>query len=301
MPTLSITKTYLDGVVLTEADLDNIRDDITDFFNTTGIDSANIQAGGVAVSDIGINDSDYLEFGTGNDGRIGVVSDDLIIENVTSNKDIIIKANDGGIATTMLTFNADVPELLLGAGINANSKIITGLPTPAASSEAATKGYVDARLPVGTILSYSAATAPTGFLLCDGSAVSRTTYADLFALIASTAGQGDGSTTFNVPDLRGRFLRGRDGGAGRDPDAASRTAMATGGATGDNVFSVQDDGVGPHAHDLDVTQGGTDPSVTSALAGAESGESANVVQDNHTTIGSETRPVNANVAFIIKY
>ncbi|MEM7179573.1 MAG: phage tail protein [Spirochaetota bacterium] len=57
-------------------------------------------------------------------------------------------------------------------------------------------------VPVGTILPYSASSAPTGFLLCDGTTVSRTTYADLFNVIGTTWGSGDGSTTFNLPDGR---------------------------------------------------------------------------------------------------
>ena len=57
----------------------------------------------------------------------------------------------------------------------------------------------------GFIQMYGAASAPTGFLLCDGSAVSRSTYATLFALIGTTYGAGDGSTTFNVPDMRDKF------------------------------------------------------------------------------------------------
>lgn len=56
-------------------------------------------------------------------------------------------------------------------------------------------------LPTGTVLPYGGSSAPTGFLLCDGSAVSRTTYADLYAVIGDTYGSGDGSTTFNVPNL----------------------------------------------------------------------------------------------------
>ena len=63
-------------------------------------------------------------------------------------------------------------------------------------------------LPTGTILSFGGSTAPTGFLLCDGSAVSRTTYADLYAVIGDTYGAGDGSTTFNVPNLQDKFLQG---------------------------------------------------------------------------------------------
>jgi microcystin-dependent protein len=60
----------------------------------------------------------------------------------------------------------------------------------------------------GMVFPYAAATAPTGFLLCDGAAVSRTTYADLFTLIGTTYGAGDGATTFNVPNLRGRVIVG---------------------------------------------------------------------------------------------
>jgi Microcystin-dependent protein len=63
-------------------------------------------------------------------------------------------------------------------------------------------------MPAGTIYAYGGTTVPTDFLLCDGSAVSRTTYAELFSAISTTWGVGDGSTTFNVPDLRGMFLRG---------------------------------------------------------------------------------------------
>lgn len=63
-------------------------------------------------------------------------------------------------------------------------------------------------IPAGVIWSYGAATAPSGWLLCDGTAYSRTTYARLFAVISTNFGSGDGSTTFNVPDLRGRTLVG---------------------------------------------------------------------------------------------
>jgi microcystin-dependent protein len=62
--------------------------------------------------------------------------------------------------------------------------------------------------PTGTVLPFAGTTAPDGWLLCDGTEKSRTTYAKLFAVIAETYGVGDGSTTFNVPDMRGVFPRG---------------------------------------------------------------------------------------------
>ncbi len=79
-------------------------------------------------------------------------------------------------------------------------------------------------VPAGIVLPYSGATAPTGWLLCYGQAVSRTTYATLFAVISTTYGVGDGSTTFNLPDMRGRSAIGLDNLGG---SAASRVAAAT--------------------------------------------------------------------------
>lgn len=66
--------------------------------------------------------------------------------------------------------------------------------------------YADA--PVGSISAFGGSAAPSGWLLCQGQAVSRTTYAELFSVIGTAFGSGDGSTTFNIPDLRGEFLRG---------------------------------------------------------------------------------------------
>ena len=80
--------------------------------------------------------------------------------------------------------------------------------------------------PVGSIIMYGAAAAPTNWLLCDGSAVNRTTYADLFSAIGTTYGAGNGSSTFNVPNLQGVFPAGYDGGS-------SYALAATGGATTD--------------------------------------------------------------------
>jgi len=80
--------------------------------------------------------------------------------------------------------------------------------------------------PVGTILAYGGATIPSGWLDCDGSAISRSTYAALFTALGTTWGAGDGSTTFNLPDLRGRTAIGAGTGSG----LSARTLGATGGA-----------------------------------------------------------------------
>lgn len=102
------------------------------------------------------------------------------------------------------------------------------------------------QIPIGTVVAYAATVIPNqpgdvppGWLLCDGSAVSRETYKALFAAIGTKHGQGDGKTTFNLPDYRGRFLRGVSDGTGRDKYAGQRAAPANGGASGDTVGSIQ--------------------------------------------------------------
>lgn len=78
--------------------------------------------------------------------------------------------------------------------------------------------------PTGVVIAFAGASAPSGYLLCDGSAVSRTTYATLFALIGETYGVGDGSSTFNLPNVKGRVI------AGKGTDSAYDTLGETGGA-----------------------------------------------------------------------
>jgi len=153
-----------------------------------------------------------------------------------------------------------------------------------------------ASLPAGIVLAVAATGAPTGdFLECDGSAVSRTTYADLYTATGDRYGNGDGSTTFNLPDYRGQFLRGFDDGAGIDPDAASRTDSGD-GTTGDNIGTQQADAFDSHTH-----------GVAGGSFNAASG-SGQRVPGNHASTqlsaavgGNETRPVNIAVAYYITF
>jgi microcystin-dependent protein len=175
-------------------------------------------------------------------------------------------------------------------------------------------------IPAGTIAPFAGGTVPTGWLLCDGSTISRSTYSALFAAVGTAHGQGNGSTTFHLPDYRGRFLRGADdmgtGAAGRDPNAATRTAPNTGGATGAGVGSVQDSENRIHTHFTIVTQGqinNTSVNTTFPIAndGLQAGGNyayrlgsgssvANAAPSAPSGNTSETRPQNANVEYIIK-
>ena len=102
--------------------------------------------------------------------------------------------------------------------------------------------------PSGAVTAFAGVNAPSGWLACDGSAISRTQYAALYAAIGVASGSGDGVSTFNVPDYRGRFLRGVDDGTGADPDAKSRTAAAQGANVGDAVGSLEAWAFASHQH-----------------------------------------------------
>ena len=147
------------------------------------------------------------------------------------------------------------------------------------------------------------------------------TYADLFAAIGTAHGYGDNvavTGTFNLPDYRGRFIRGVDGAVARDPNRATRTAAATGGNTGDNVGSVQLENMTSHNHQVYSFTGGSAGQAVSlsGLSGARAFyynsagtaldfPSGFFVQNNHftnlvSTGTGETRPLNAYVNYIIK-
>jgi len=159
--------------------------------------------------------------------------------------------------------------------------------------------------PVGSIIAYlgggnSGTNDPPGWLICDGRVISRTTYSKLFAVISTTYGAGNGSTTFSLPDVRGRFLRG----AKRDASSAPENY-------GDNVGTKQSDAI---KSTTATTTGAT--IVLGAVNGVptgggyinsyatnDDGQFYDQAHDHSVTIGSgpETRPYNMSVNWIIKY
>lgn len=195
-----------------------------------------------------------------------------------------------------------------GTGASTAIAALTNLGAASAASVAA--------LPVvipGSVLLWPANAAPTGYLECDGSAVSRATYAAIFTVMGIAYGAGDGSTTFNLPDMRGYFARGWDHGAGVDP---ART-----------FGSTQQDQFQTHAHNV------SDPSHSHALSGISSNakyldsstggpndytgtgaHSTGVIPQNTNTsatgvtvgapstgnTGTETRPKNLTFMYIVK-
>lgn len=141
------------------------------------------------------------------------------------------------------------------------------------------------------------ANTPDGWLPCNGATISRTTYSRLFTVIGTTYGAGDGTTTFNIPDLRGEFIRGFDDGRGVDAGRA--------------FGSGQNGEVEAHRHDMNIvaTQNGTlADSGPGSLRGATSGlrrdTEGTPIQLTDTIAlndGAETRPRNIAMNYIIKY
>jgi phage-related tail fiber protein len=145
---------------------------------------------------------------------------------------------------------------------------------------------------IGMVASWAISASPVGWLECDGSSLSRTTYATLFAAIGVMYGNVDGNT-FNIPDYRGKFLRSWDNGAGNDPDAVDRTDRGDGN-DGDIVGSKQVDEFKSHYHIYGKPGGSDGAPGTTERVNEQSG-------DTDSTGGSETRPININVIVCIKY
>lgn len=136
----------------------------------------------------------------------------------------------------------------------------------------------------GLMFTHGSDVVPTGYLECDGAAVSRTTYANLFAVIGTKWGAGNGTTTFNVPEMRGEFPRGWDHGRGIDAGRAFASAQA--------------DEFKSHVH----AQRGAGPSGSNTTAQYSTNLTTTGDQFTNTapTGGSETRPRNIAVMWIIK-
>ena len=151
--------------------------------------------------------------------------------------------------------------------------------------------------PIGSILPYGGTSAPSGWMICDGSALSRTTYSELFAVIGTSFGSGDGSTTFNIPDLRGEFLRGagtnghsnqgNGGTVGQHQDATELPNMYMSGSTGATFYGAL------NANKNNIDSGKHDGTGYSSVLGTSSAQAS--FMKSYTT-----RPTNTSVNYIIK-
>lgn len=240
---------------------------------------------GVATTTLGLNENNLASVEYVNDaaftgGGVIAASDTArgFVEMSTGAEAAASTAT--GATTARLALGANLATSTRNSATAANRVVVTG-----------SDGYIDPnfnapyRPPIGSLLAYASSTAPDGWLAADGSAVSRTTYANLFAVVGTTYGVGNGATTFNLPDLRGRY-----------PVMASSTQAAlqgldraTIGATGTTTSHTLTEAQLP-AHDHDVNTGtggaGSQPIITSGTAQFDSN-------------GRSTEDAGSNAAFNI--
>ena len=265
-------------------------------FDIASIASVNLEAGQVYTFSIqGIGDDLTFREDDNNPYTFGRIDFD---PNTDATFKIVVKQTSGFLLDVSST------STNVGTDLDVNGRIRDS------------KGLI---MPVGTILPFAGATIPEGWLLCDGIAVRRDLYADLFAVIGINWGYGDASATFNLPDLRGQFLRGVANGNANDPDRDSRIAFLPGGNTGDNVGTYQLDAFQGHYHRIEDSSNNVPLTAFAFSTGSTDRVSfqdiSNWDKDTHFNartiygdgvngeprVTSETRPQNAYVNYIIKY
>jgi hypothetical protein len=150
-------------------------------------------------------------------------------------------------------------------------------------------------IPTSSIITTVSTTVPEGYLLCDGSAISRSTYARLFGVISTTFGVGDGTTTFNIPNFTGAFLRGN---GSRIFSGVTYASAAIGTQQGDQVLEPNNQGYWT----VDSGGGGSSRQVRSR--GYISGDPSDTGTAQTTYFdrqGTECRPFNYAVCYYIRY
>lgn len=226
----------------------------------------------------------------------GVVNDTITID---AQNDGVAFFSTGSNNWARVRFGFGTSAATIGALVRRDAAGRAQFATPAAAADAATKGYVDAAMPAGSVQTFAGAAAPAGWLLCDGSSQLRATYPALFTAIGTTYGSVDG-THFTLPDMRGRVPFGVD----------ATHALASTGGTLTHQHPLSDAGQGqlvigvaasPAIHVRRVSTG----SWTSSQAGLAGGGTESAAQANGiglmgtTDAGSSLQPYLA-LNYIIK-
>lgn len=254
------------------------------------LDAAATFAGAITASAAEINVLDGIS--------TGLTSTELsVLDGVTATTSQIN-------ATPLIGTLPVVGTLAQGSVVVGNSSSVATAVTLGTSGTVLTSNGSDAAwtaLPVvssfdaGMVQMFANTTVPTGWLECDGTAVSRTTYATLFAAIGTAYGVGDGSSTFTLPDMRGEFPRGWDNSRGVD--------------SGRGIGTSQGDQMEAHNHALRGNSGGAinvlfneSPVIAGIqnLGGGFSNSTATIQNTGGTSNSGENRPRNVALMFCIK-
>ena len=164
-------------------------------------------------------------------------------------------------------------------------------------------GEIANGVPAGSVFSFATTTVPTGYLECNCAAVSRSTYASLFSAISTTWGVGDGSSTFNLPDLRGQFVRGWDNSAGVDSGRSFASSQSDQNKS--HNHSINDSGHNHTAGNWGGNFGGSSGALT--FRNDATGTNSSIIQSATTGIsiqndgGTEVRVKNYALMYVIKF
>ena len=214
------------------------------FMNATNTGAATLNINGLGSRDLVQNDGSALKAGDLVAGMVFTATYDgskFRITNATANQSfnsvnaVTVNATTGMTINGKPVFNVDND----GAGSGLDSDLLDGQQgawyqaranhtgTQDVATISGLQAVLDAIVPAGTVIHVAGSTVPSGYLAANGGLGNRTTHARLFAAIGTTYGDGDGTTTFGLPDLRGEFIRGLDSGRGVDTSRALGSAQTS--------------------------------------------------------------------------
>lgn len=181
----------------------------------------------------------------------------------------LISESRSTINLNFLNLNADKVETLSDLSITATATELNYMDGVTSNVQAQLDGKLAAMTGEIKMVAFGEGSIPSGWLICDGAEVSRTTYATLYSAIGDTYGSGNGSTTFNVPDLRGRVPAGIDSmGQGSANTITATEADSLGGEYGTETHTLTVDEMPAHTHDQATSTEGSSGGGTYLAPGA---------------------------------
>lgn len=218
-------------------------------------------------------------------GTLGLTGQALALHNLATNG-LIARTGSGTVSARTLTASGNGISVSNGDGVSGNPTVSLSIGTGATQVAAGNHTHSDLGAPIGSIMIWAGSSAPTGWLLCDGTAYSTTTYAALYAVIGTTYGSGSG--TFRVPNLKGRIPVGLD---------AAQTEFDTRGETGgEKTHTITTAEMPAHTHSVDPpstatsSDGAHTHSYTDYYNSSEASDDANdrIVGSDATTYSNRT-------------
>lgn len=271
--------------------------DVTLRLAQNSVSSSEVVDNSLNASDLGANSVGASEIAAGAVGNSEIASDAVGTSELVNGSVLNVD-----LANNAVTSGKIADGNVTSADIQNNTVTSTDIANGSIQLEDLTSALAQQLVPVGTILAFGGETPPSGWWICDGRAVSRSTYPALYNAIGHS--WGGNTSSFRLPELRGMFLRGWNSGRTddwKDPSIADREASATGGNTGNHVGSRQRDAFESHNHSFYDTFNRSELSDNADDRTVGSDSNTSTLDYTHHTGSAETRPMNAYVNYIIKY